>query len=249
MIIDCFPFFNELDLLEVRLNELKDVVDVTVLTEATLTHMGDNKPLYFDDNKDRFSEFNIEHVIVNDYSETDISDPWALEGYQRQCGIDFIKKMNPKPTDVILLSDCDEIFRAETVKESATTDGWSCAIASMWMFYYYMNYLYVHSAWNHPRWVKGDHIETIPLRCGSTDARFIETGWHFSYMGDVKLKLASFCHQEYNKPPYNTTEYIESRKAAGKSLFDDSKFAIVKKLGYLPHYVLQNMDRFEKYIK
>jgi len=31
-LIDCFPFFNELDLLEIRLNELKDVVDVFVLT-------------------------------------------------------------------------------------------------------------------------------------------------------------------------------------------------------------------------
>ena len=45
MIVDCFPFFNELDLLELRLNELKDVVDVFVLSEATLTFTG--KPSRF----------------------------------------------------------------------------------------------------------------------------------------------------------------------------------------------------------
>ena len=45
-VIDCFPFFNELDLLEIRLNELKDVVDVFVLTEAPFTFTGREKPLF-----------------------------------------------------------------------------------------------------------------------------------------------------------------------------------------------------------
>ena len=37
-IYDCFTFFNELDLLEIRLNELNEVVDYFVLVEATTTH-------------------------------------------------------------------------------------------------------------------------------------------------------------------------------------------------------------------
>ena len=45
MIYDCFCFFNELDLLEIRLNELNPVVDKFVLVEATMTHNGDKKPL------------------------------------------------------------------------------------------------------------------------------------------------------------------------------------------------------------
>ena len=250
MIIDCFPFFNELDLLEIRLNELSDVVDVFVLTEATLTHRGNKKPLYFEDNKERFSEFNIVHVIVDDYSGIDISDSWAIEGYQRQCGVDFIKKMNPTATDVVLLSDCDEIFRAEKVKESATTEGWSCAGAYMPMFYYYMNCLYLDSGWFPARWIKGNYLENKKLRGDVTDAAFINTGWHFSYMGDIKLKLASFAHSEYDRPPYNTTEYIESRMSGEKSLFDDhGKFSIIQDLSYLPKHVLQNRDKFGKYIK
>ncbi len=40
MIYDCFTFFNELDLLEIRLNVLRDVVDRFVLVEAGETHTG-----------------------------------------------------------------------------------------------------------------------------------------------------------------------------------------------------------------
>ena len=34
MIYDCFMFYNELDLLEIRIEELWDVVDYFVLSEA-----------------------------------------------------------------------------------------------------------------------------------------------------------------------------------------------------------------------
>lgn len=43
MIYDCFPFFNELDVLEIRLNVLYDTVDYFVITEADKTHTGRHK--------------------------------------------------------------------------------------------------------------------------------------------------------------------------------------------------------------
>lgn len=55
MIIDCFTFFNELDVLEIRLRELDGVVDRFVLVEATLTHQGKPKPLLYAENKERFA--------------------------------------------------------------------------------------------------------------------------------------------------------------------------------------------------
>ena len=56
MIYDCFSFYNELDLLEIRLNVLKGTVDKFVLAEATVTHTGHPKPLYYAENKARFAE-------------------------------------------------------------------------------------------------------------------------------------------------------------------------------------------------
>jgi len=47
-IYDCFIFFNELDLLEIRLKTLDKVVDYFVLVEADKTHRGKKKPLYYE---------------------------------------------------------------------------------------------------------------------------------------------------------------------------------------------------------
>jgi beta-1,4-mannosyl-glycoprotein beta-1,4-N-acetylglucosaminyltransferase len=73
-VFDSFIFFNELDLLELRLNILNDVVDYFVLTESPWTVSGNPKPLYYQENKDRFEKFNhkiihnITEEIPNDYS-------------------------------------------------------------------------------------------------------------------------------------------------------------------------------------
>ena len=45
MIYDCFAFFNELDLLEIRLNALDEVVDRFVLVEATRTFQKKEKQI------------------------------------------------------------------------------------------------------------------------------------------------------------------------------------------------------------
>ena len=68
MIYDCFQFYNEIDILKIRLNVLKDVVDKVVLSESTTTFSGKSKPLYFEENKELFKEFEdkIIHVIVDD---------------------------------------------------------------------------------------------------------------------------------------------------------------------------------------
>ena len=51
MVYDCFTFFNELDMLEIRLNTLAEVVDKFVLVEMAYTFQRKPKPLYFDENK------------------------------------------------------------------------------------------------------------------------------------------------------------------------------------------------------
>ena len=57
MIIDAFTFFNELDLLELRLNYLDSVVDYFVIVESNISHSGEYKSLTYLENKERFSKF------------------------------------------------------------------------------------------------------------------------------------------------------------------------------------------------
>ena len=65
---DCFLFYNELDILDIRLNLLKDIVDKFVILESTVTFSGKPKSLTFEENKHMFSPFldKIIHVVVDD---------------------------------------------------------------------------------------------------------------------------------------------------------------------------------------
>lgn len=122
-IYDCFTFFNELDLLEMRLRILDPFVDYFVLVEATKTHAGKDKPLYFNENKSRFKKWEkkIIHIIVKDMPNPGkvyfkkfwrISSAlglgrWKPEIYQRNQIIKGLK--NCKNEDIIIVSDLDEI--------------------------------------------------------------------------------------------------------------------------------------------
>ena len=68
-IYDCFQFFNELDLLEIRLNILNDYVDYFVLVESTVTFYGFDKPLFYKENKDKFTK-NLLKVMGFEDTET-----------------------------------------------------------------------------------------------------------------------------------------------------------------------------------
>jgi beta-1,4-mannosyl-glycoprotein beta-1,4-N-acetylglucosaminyltransferase len=137
MIYDCFTFFNELDLLEIRLNILDKTVDKFVLVEATKTHQGKEKPLNFNKNKKRFERFlpKIIHVIVDEYPEYEGKSAWILEHHQRNSIINGLKDC--KPEDVILISDVDEIPDPNKILEFKNKSG--IKIFRQRMYYYYIN--------------------------------------------------------------------------------------------------------------
>ncbi|HEU4717796.1 MAG TPA: hypothetical protein VFU15_08175 [Bacteroidia bacterium] len=137
MIYDCFTFFNELEVLEIRLNILDPVVDKFVLVEATKNHQGKDKPLYFEENKERFAKFlpKIIHVVVRDYPPNPQNNTWVFEHHQRNCIADGLKQA--KADDIILISDLDEIPKPETVRAHKDEPG--VKILRQKMFYYFIN--------------------------------------------------------------------------------------------------------------
>ena len=74
MVIDCIPFFNELDILKLRLHILDPLVDRFVIEEATHTFSGLPKDLCFEKNREMFEEFlpKITYLVV-DNSPKEIS--------------------------------------------------------------------------------------------------------------------------------------------------------------------------------
>jgi beta-1,4-mannosyl-glycoprotein beta-1,4-N-acetylglucosaminyltransferase len=125
-VFDCFPFFNELDLLEIRLNELDGIVDRFVLCESPYTFRGKPKPLHFLENRDRFARFlpRIEHVIVDDLP---LGGPeierafFKKERFQRNALMRGLTTATPD--DFVLLCDVDEIPRASAIEGIVRDNG------------------------------------------------------------------------------------------------------------------------------
>lgn len=128
-VYDCFSFYNEMDVLEIRLNTLKHAVDFHVIAESVLTFRGQKKPLFFDLNRERFSEFahKIIHVVVENYDNpgkyhpvkvSKDNDVWIREGGQRNATESGLERADP--FDWVIVSDMDEIPRPEMVERIAT---------------------------------------------------------------------------------------------------------------------------------
>lgn len=104
---DCFPFYNELDLLEVRLNELSGVVDRFVIVEAGETFNGKPKPFVLEENFQRFAAFadRITHLKIASFPPG--NDRWFREHLQRDKLIEGLADAGPD--DLVMISDLDEI--------------------------------------------------------------------------------------------------------------------------------------------
>ncbi len=141
MIIDCFPFFNELDLLDIRLKLLDDIVDKIVLVESTRTFTLTRKRLFYNENKNRYKKYKdkIIHIIVDDspalFNKFFIHKPknifWLLKNKKsillNAHDIDFYQKnqvykglQNCDGNDILILSDLDEIPNPSIFKNLET---------------------------------------------------------------------------------------------------------------------------------
>lgn len=214
-VFDSFIFFNELDLLEMRLNILSDVVDYFVLTESPWTVSGNPKPLYYEENKSRFSKWNhkiihnITEEIPNDYSEykekkkyhtpmrgVDLNgqsyENYALRFkraiFNRDSSIYGAVNFGIQDDDIIMTSDADEIINPLVLEDLSWFDPSNHYVALQRAFYYNLNYLYQEN------WM-GTRISTFKklsetsvdlLRNMHRDAYKIENaGWHWSFFGNA----------------------------------------------------------------
>ena len=110
---DCFMYFDEDMLLDIRLNVLKNHVDKFIIAEATRTHSGKEKELNFDIKK--FSTFKnkIEYLVIDDLpiNVGKFKKDWAASHIRDQFQRNSLYKgyENCDENDLIMISDLDEI--------------------------------------------------------------------------------------------------------------------------------------------
>ncbi len=245
MTYDCFIFFNELDLLEIRLNVLNDVVDKFVLVEATKTFSNVGKPLYFKENKERFKKFEdkIIHIVVDEYPT--FESAWDYEWHQRNSITKGL--IDCKDNDIILISDIDEIPNPVQINKYKKYSG--VKVFKQKMFYYYLNKIdLINPYWtgvrmlNYSDFIKNDSSPQKTRHLRGTLVN--DGGWHFSYLGGAEKiaeKIKSFSHQEYNSSVYTDLVKIQQKIENGYDLLD---------LKNTRRYVGIEIDKsFPKYIR
>lgn len=251
-VFDCFCFFNELDLLEIRLNILNPHVDFFVLGESTETFSGKKKPLYFQENWKRFAEWDkkIIHVVIPPFPTT---NAFERAGYQKDY-LRTVLKQTPSPAsnDIIYFGDLDEIWKPQKI------DGKVYNLRQL-------NYSYYLNNRSSEQWVgtivtkyrnirfKGGNFNT--LRATHTN-ELNNGGWHFSNMGgpeQIKKKLDAYDHQEYNTEL--NKEVIEDRMAnnedyVGRGVdWQGKPFEFRIDEVDLPQYILDNKHKYARYFK
>ena len=254
-VYDGFLFFNELELLDLRLNVLNEVVDWFVLVEATTTYTGVSKPLHYIENKKLFEKFNhkIIHIVVDTlpvYEQFKIAR--KVEEYQRNKIKDGFQSCNDE--DLVMFSDVDEIPRPELLVElkQHITDEDVLGLFQK-LYYYYFN-VFKEDNWVGPRlgrWKKIKTLELEEIRLLKHITNYIPNGgWHFSYMGGlekIKTKIESFSHTECN------TELIKNSIAENINLNNDlynrGKLQVVPLDESYPKYITNNIQKFKHMIK
>ena len=253
-IVDCFPFYNELQLLEFKLKELNDIVDYFVLIESKQTHTGNKKELYYEKNKEMFSEYNhkIVHIIHDHNATAETGDSWSNEKEQRFYGTKGVAQLNLSDDDLIILSDLDEIADKNTlrnIKKYFWKEMKPISCLEQDMYYYNLNNkletkwyqskilnykTYKEYAYN-PR-----KFDTILRPEYNPDGRHIghypiikNGGWHFSFFGDInfiKNKIKNFAHTELSHFGDETHENINEKIQNNKDIFDreDIKFKNIR---------------------
>uniref|UniRef100_A0A6C0HAT1 Uncharacterized protein n=1 Tax=viral metagenome TaxID=1070528 RepID=A0A6C0HAT1_9ZZZZ len=247
-IVDCFIFYNELDLLNYRLHILNEQVDYFVLVESTHTHSGKEKELIYENNKEMFQSFHhkIIHLIVDDFpykypninydNKSDNSHSWQNERFQRNCIFRGIQHLSLQDDDVIIISDLDEIPDPRTLERIKNNEINITINALQMDFYYYNLNSKKEMIWFFSKILIYKYFNEIiqnKLTCSDIRLNHIyinsdeyiinKGGWHLSYFGDahfIKNKLENFAHQEFNNNEYANVEKIEKRVTSGIDLFE-----------------------------
>ena len=262
-IYDCFMYFDEDLILDIRFNILDKYVDKFVVVEATRDHAGNAKKLNFDINK--FSKFKgkiIYHVVEDIPEEVEnYKKGWSpnffRENFHRNAIENAIKDC--LPDDLIIISDADEIPNLERLNKISIR---KFALFSQKNFLYKLNLLneenwlgsgicykkYLVS----PQWLRNKRF----LRRGFIRRIFFKTqiisngGWHFSFLKspeDIAKKIKAYSHGEHKD--LHNIEYIKKSIEMKKFfIFPEKNLKQVNLENNLPNYIIQNKDKFKDWI-
>ncbi len=242
-VYDCVLFFNEPELLEIRLSELYKSVDKFVIVETIENFQGKFKPLYFEENRHLFKKFEdkIVHIALKERVQT--NDPWERKAFQRNQIMRGLRGC--KDSDIVMLSNTDEIVKAKKIKEliAPLVRGDAPAMCAKQRTYtYFLNRFEgiergsVVTTYAHLKSVTPHEIRRQKGSFLTVD----DGGWHFRNVGGLQRVLSKIvastnahCMDEEKKDP----NYLREQMEKGPFETIDLSF---------PKHVVQNKVRFRE---
>ena len=239
-IYDCFLFFNETELLKIRLEELYDQVDYFVICEATETFQGEEKPLNFFSHRALYEKYEDKILYFPIEKRWETHDPWERERYQRNQILRALKGC--ERSDIILLSDLDEIPSASSISLlPKILEREEILFFQQRLFRYHLNRFdpfvsdWLGSVASHYSTFRKKGPERMRQE-KQGKAVLQNGGWHFTFMGGYgayREKLKAYSHTEYNRERYTSTSYYEEQL---------SKYPLISHRNILPTYVQDHWE-------
>ena len=267
-IYDCFSYWDEDLLLDLRLNILNDYVDYFVIVEGNKTWQNNSKELRFDIK--RFEKFKkkIIYVPVKDLPNGD--NPYLRENHQRNCILRGLQTAKDK--DLIIISDLDEIPNPKFITNFKKKNRY--AVFKQMHFYYKLNLqsqsnpywfgsrICIKKYLKSPQWLRELKFKKRPFwRIDKYRLNNIidNGGWHFCNLKNPKellYKYKNLC--ETNDPyifkekidsKYLNIEEIKKRINDGKDLIGrEDYFNRIRINKIFPEYLLKNISLYKDWI-
>ena len=268
MLIDAFTYFNEKELVELRIKYLNSVVDCFIVVESNITFTGKEKKWNFPDilknnlnefsHKIQYHQLNInineikneESWIIDDVKGDDF---WRIENYQRNYIKTACKKFSKD--DILMVSDLDEIPAIKKINFIMTSDFKKIAPIALeqYLFHLDCNYLRLES------W-RGTIVMTMDI-CNKFSPQKFRTlrnrishltdgGWSFSSFGGynrVKEKIESYAHSEHNNDKFKSEEHIANCQKTGADLFHRGTKSKKVEKSFFPKDLLILMEKNPKF--
>lgn len=249
-VYDCCIMNAELDLLEARMEILKDVVDFFVVVEADKSFSGHPKPLWYSVYKKRFERFHeqIIYIPVRDMP-LDVPSRWHREAHQREAILRGL--LGAEPGDLIIVGDVDEIPKPEAIAWASQFDRTAFSLKT-----YYYNLVSVSQQYlvgtTTMKWGANSTPNTLRDQ-RSQWPLYPEGSWHFSFFGGVDFiqhKIRSFSHSEYDTYEWLNETRIENCIANGIDPFQRSEYPLVYEPlnNTLPAYIIDNLEKYTSWL-
>lgn len=258
-IFDCFLYHNENLILEIRLNELSKYIDKFIIVESRFDHQGNKKNLNFKiENFQNFKE-KIIYLVIDSFPKN--FSNWQRENYQRNFLLNGLSEA--KKDDYVIISDVDEIPDLSMLDR---IENYKYSVFEQKMFYYKINLQNkTEPFWYGSRICKKKHLNTPQwIRDQKTTKNSFwqfykpkwniikKGGWHFSFLMNaeqIKSKLGSFAHEEYNNKIFNNVEKINKSISKNTDLFNrEIVFKKIKFDNSFPKYIFNNKKKFKDWI-